>query len=76
MTNTIRAVADMISKGIDYLTLLSKTSHVRRLRKAVDLGEEYIFKTEQLVKMTKKKEIDAQVKRLKKLKKKFFKYNQ
>ena len=31
-----------ISKGVEYLTLLRKTSHVRKLRKAVDYGETFI----------------------------------
>jgi len=33
----------VISEGIKYLTLLTKTAHVRRLRKAVDYGEDFIL---------------------------------
>lgn len=40
---------EVIKAGIKYLTLLSKTSHVRRLRKAVDYGEQFINLFDDLV---------------------------
>jgi len=65
-----------ISKGVEYLILLRKTKHVRRLRKAVDYGETFINLFYELVaeKNVKKK---AQLrKRMNYCKIKFYKLNQ
>lgn len=76
MVKTVEAIAKAIEGGVKYLTLLLKTSHVRRLRKAVDFGEYYIIEDEKLKHLKDEGEI-KQVKARKALaKKRFFKYNQ
>jgi len=65
-----------ISKGVEYLTLLRKTSHVRKLRKAVDYGETFINLFYELVDeedVKKKKHIRTQMNYCKV---KFYKLNQ
>lgn len=72
----VQGVLDVISKGIEYLTLLSKTSHVRRLRKAVDWGESFILNYEELEKETDEKKIKNIKAKMALDRKNFFKYNQ
>ena len=72
----IKEIARVIAEGIKYLTLLSKTSHVRRLRKAVDFGETFINLFDDLI-----AEDDVKMKlhirkRMNYVKKKFFQLNQ
>ena len=72
----IGEVAKVIDSWIKYLTLLLKTSHVRRMRKAVNYGETFIrlfFK--EYVNADEEDQEDI-LKRLERLEKKFFKYNQ
>jgi len=66
----------VIGEGIKYLNLLRKTSHVRRLRKAVDYGEEFILLFYDLVDEPDAGEKRDIRKRMNYLKKKFFQYNQ
>lgn len=66
----------VITEGIKYLTLLTKTSHVRKLRKAVDYGEQFIQLFDELVAeedVKKKQQIRV---RMNVIAKRFFKYNQ
>ena len=72
----IDSALKLVEAGIKYLTLLLKTSHVRRLRLAVDWGEKYIQEDEKL-----KTEDDAGkradiYKKKAYIKRKFFRYNQ
>jgi len=69
-------VLEVISKGIEYLTLLSSTSHVRKLRRAVDYGETFINNFYELVNEEDPKKKIQLRNRLDYCKKKFFKYNQ
>jgi len=65
-----------ISKGVEYLTLLRKTSHVRKLRKAVDAGETFInlfYDSIGEKDLKKKQRVLIKMNRLKKI---FFKLNQ
>ncbi|MHA1853866.1 MAG: hypothetical protein ACTSUF_10240 [Candidatus Heimdallarchaeaceae archaeon] len=66
----------VIQEGIKYLTLLQKTSHVRKLRAAVDWAEKYILLDEDLKTedtASKRQQLYA---RKEYCRKKFFKYNQ
>lgn len=72
----VAEISKVISEGIKYLNLLLKTSHVRRLRKAVDKGEtfinlfyDYLVETDD----KKKKQIRKRMEYIKKL---FYKLNQ
>ena len=65
-----------ISKGVEYLTLLRKTSHVRKLRKAVDYGETFITLFYELVAEKNVKKKAQTRKRMNYCKIKFFKLNQ
>jgi len=72
----IGKIFQAFSKGVEYLTLLRKTSHVRKLRKAVDAGETFINLFYDLVDeedTKKKKQIRS---RMNNSKVKFFKLNQ
>jgi len=72
----VTEVSGLIKEGIKYLTLRMKTSHVRRMEKAVRFGENYIREDEKLVHELdprKRKNIHSR-KRYNKAK--FFKYNQ
>ncbi len=72
----IKELLGIIEGGIKYLTLLHKTSHVRKLRKAVDYGERFINTFYDLVNekdIKKKKQLRVG---LNYFKKKFYKYNQ
>lgn len=66
----------LVKESIKLLTLLAKTSHVRRMRKAVGYGENYIREDEKLVNETdpKKRKRIYNLKRYNKIK--FFKFNQ
>lgn len=72
----IESLLKVIDGGIRYLTLLQKTSHVRRMRKAVDYGETYIL-DDQLLEgeedLKKRLQLRAKKKRAREL---FFRYNQ
>tara|TARA_Y100000310_G_scaffold343900_1_gene453796 strand:+ start:68 stop:289 length:222 start_codon:yes stop_codon:yes gene_type:complete len=72
----IKSIAKVISEGIKYLTLLQKTSHVRRMRKAVDYGERFILLSEELGDMMTANERKRIKSRLRAIRKAFFKYNQ
>ncbi len=72
----IKDIAKVINSGIQYLTLLLKTSHVRRLRKAVDFGETFIRLYEQLRYEKNEKEKQRIKTRMSYASRKFFKYNQ
>jgi len=61
----VKEVLGIINGGIKYLTLLQSTSHVRKLRKAIDWAERYIEENDG--------EKDSA--KLSRCKKKFFKYN-
>ncbi len=65
-----------ISKGVEYLTLLRKTSHVRKLRKAVDYGEQFINLFYELLAEDNAKGKIQLRKRMEYCKIKFFKLNQ
>ena len=72
----VKGILDVISSGIKYLTLLSKTAHVRKLRKAVDYGETFMLLFYELVaEKNVKKKVQLR-KRMKYCKIKFFKLNQ
>jgi len=69
-------ILKVITSGIEYFNLLLKTSHVRRLRKAVDYGENFINLFYELVAeedAKKKKNIRT---RMNYFKKKFYQLNQ
>ena len=69
-------VLGVIQEGIKYMTLLLKTSTVRRMRRAVDYGETYILDTEEWEREEdpkKKKQLVAKRKRAREL---FFRFNQ
>jgi len=76
MTPAVSEIAKVISSGIEYLTLLTKTSHVRKLRKAVDFAEENFLLDEKLKTANEAKERQEIYARKGYLFKKFFKYNQ
>ena len=63
----VKEVLEVIRGGIEYLTLLQSTSHIRKLRRAIDWAEKYID--------TNESNVDDKKKRLAYLKKKFKKYN-
>ncbi len=72
----LKELLGIVNGGIKYLTLLQKTRHVRKLRKAVDYAEKFILLSKEL-----SHEKDSLLR--KNLKKKmrraesiFFKYNQ
>lgn len=66
----------LVTKSIEYLTLWSKTSHVRKLRKAVDAGETYIRLSHELAaESNEKMKIHIQ-KRMNYMEKVFYKLNQ
>jgi len=72
----VESLLKVIDGGIKYLTLLQKTSHIRRMRRAVDYGETYILDDMALEKeedLKKRIQIRARKKRAKKL---FFRFNQ
>ncbi len=72
----IKDVLKLVDGGIRYLTLLQKTRHVRRLRKAVDKAEDFILLSRQLLHEKDLKKIKRIKLRMKKLEKHFFKLNQ
>lgn len=72
----IESSLKLITEGIKYLTLLSKTSHVRRMRKAVDYGETFILLFDELVNTDDEKKERQITNRMKIARKRFFKYNQ
>ena len=72
----VEGLLKVITEGIKYLTLLSKTSHVRRLRRAVDWGEKFIITFDELVSTDDVKEKRKLRTRLNYIRKRFFRYNQ
>ena len=72
----IKNIFAFLDSGIKYLTLLSKTSSVRRMRKAIDYAERYIFLAEENDKEINVVKRKQNKKRLLVLRKAFFKYNQ
>ncbi len=72
----VNNILKVIEGGISYLTLLLKTSHVRKLRKAVDYGETFITNFYDLVDEDDTKKKRQIRKRMNYCKIKFFKYNQ
>jgi len=76
MLPIVEPILKVIGEGIRFLNLLQSTSHVRRMRTAVDMAEKYIFSTESYLKETKPKQKRAYGKRMIKYRKLFFKFNQ
>jgi len=69
-------IAKVISEGIKYLNLLLKTSHVRKLRKAVDAGETFI---NLFYGLAAEKDVKKKIhlrKRMNHIRKRFYKLNQ
>ena len=72
----IKDILKVINSGLEYLTLLRKTSHIRRMRKAVDYGETFIRLYERLVLENDEKERQRLKTRMSFISRKFFKHNQ
>jgi len=72
----VKDILKVIASGIQYLNLLLKTSHVRRLRKAVDYGETFINLFYELLSEDDVKNKKQIRKRMEYCKTKFYKLNQ
>lgn len=66
----------LVTEGIKYLILLSKTSHIRRMRKAVDYGETFILLFDELMNEDDDKKEKYIITKMRVARKRFFKYNQ
>ncbi len=72
----ISGIVKVIGEGIRYLTLMLKTSHVRKLRKAVNYGETFINLFYDLLAEEDVEKKEYIRKRMDRVKKKFYKFNQ
>ena len=68
------ALAKAFKSGVDYLTLLLKTSRLRRMKAAIEAGEKYIQVNQKSGEFEKISD-EEQVKLLRHYAKRFFHYN-
>jgi len=66
-------ISKVISEGIKYLNLLTKTSHVRKLRKAIGYAQTFMELTEDIEGVTNEKTLKQLRARRRYIKRKFMK---